>query len=412
MKVIIPSKDLIGQPDVIAMLQAFYSRSHKSIEDRLNELTEDNQSVKDGLAKWFINYGHSSIGDCGVLPVFVEGVTMLTAKALQDNPLYNGQESSSRYIDFSKQEPSPFLNEQQLGYHNHMINVYVKKHAEFKERFLAEGLTDKQASLKAFDKARGYLPMTATTQLSLAMNFRQLRYQLWSIVKNHPVGVVRQEVQVILDMLIERYRDLFVKCPSNLKSDFGWYDHRKDLTWNFLRDTAINLFESPQRLRPRKAWAEIPEDHTWRTYTTDNELNQSFLGDEIFVFDLDYGSFRDLQRHRSATIYHWGVISSIDHPFYEDDSDMANHVPAGNTIDPTLCNLGNIVKVAMKISLLNFIYLIKLRSQPTVHPTLRLVIKRMAEYVDVIYPHLNIMQYVDMSDMDYEKREQQDITAK
>src|SRR3569623_96996 len=52
---------------------------------------------------YYVGYGDKSIGDCGTATIFVEGVSMLAAKAIQDFQLYNGQESSTRYIDFSKQ---------------------------------------------------------------------------------------------------------------------------------------------------------------------------------------------------------------------------------------------------------------------------------------------------------------------
>jgi len=59
------------------------------------------------MSKFYVGYGHKSIGDCGSITLFIEGVSMLGAKAIQDTKLYNGQEASTRYIDFSKQ---PILN--------------------------------------------------------------------------------------------------------------------------------------------------------------------------------------------------------------------------------------------------------------------------------------------------------------
>ena len=54
-----------GDPEVVSMLQAFYSRSHKPISDRLEELTADTkQTVKEALKKYYLNYGHASIADC------------------------------------------------------------------------------------------------------------------------------------------------------------------------------------------------------------------------------------------------------------------------------------------------------------------------------------------------------------
>ena len=55
------------------------------------------------MSQFYVGYGHKSIGDCGSITIFIEGCSMLAAKAIQDTKLYNGQEASTRYIDFSQQ---------------------------------------------------------------------------------------------------------------------------------------------------------------------------------------------------------------------------------------------------------------------------------------------------------------------
>ena len=55
------------------------------------------------MERFYVGYGHQSIADCGSTTLFIEGVSMLAAKAIQDWPLYAGQEGSTRYIDMSKQ---------------------------------------------------------------------------------------------------------------------------------------------------------------------------------------------------------------------------------------------------------------------------------------------------------------------
>jgi thymidylate synthase ThyX len=101
MELHILSPQFSGDPEALAMLQAFYSRSAESIVSRVERLGKDLTSVKAALNKFYIGYGHQSIGDCGTVTVFVENVSILAAKALQENPLYNGQECSTRYIELS-----------------------------------------------------------------------------------------------------------------------------------------------------------------------------------------------------------------------------------------------------------------------------------------------------------------------
>ena len=107
MKIIIPD---ISNPETVAMLQALYSRSDTSVEEHLKDLQTDDttinekeQKLQKKMQKFYIGYGHDSIGDCGSTTVFIEGVSIIAAKAIQDTPLYSGQESSTRYLDFSNQ---------------------------------------------------------------------------------------------------------------------------------------------------------------------------------------------------------------------------------------------------------------------------------------------------------------------
>ena len=92
-------------PEAEAMLQALHSRSTGGLKAHLQKLAE--KGPEKFMASFYVGYGHKSIGDCGTTTLFVEGISMLAAKAIQDWALYSGQESSTRYLDFSKQ---PFLD--------------------------------------------------------------------------------------------------------------------------------------------------------------------------------------------------------------------------------------------------------------------------------------------------------------
>src|ERR1043166_2231787 len=86
-------------PETSAMLQALYSRSDKSVEQHVQKVQE--RGADKFMASYYVGYGHASIGDCGVTTLFVEDISILACKAIQDNALYSGQETSTRYIDFA-----------------------------------------------------------------------------------------------------------------------------------------------------------------------------------------------------------------------------------------------------------------------------------------------------------------------
>jgi len=106
MKEIIIVDDL--KPEALAMLQALYSRSPRSVREHLLKVKE--VGAEKFMANYYVGYGHKSIGDCGATAIFVENVSMLVAKAVQDWPLYSGQEASTRYLDMTAQEVLNPLN--------------------------------------------------------------------------------------------------------------------------------------------------------------------------------------------------------------------------------------------------------------------------------------------------------------
>ena len=104
-EVIVLDNGAIINLEAEAMLQALHSRSTGGLMKHLEILAE--KGPENFMQNFYVGYGHKSIGDCGTTTIFIEGVSMLAAKAIQDNPLYSGQEASTRYIDFSEQ---PFID--------------------------------------------------------------------------------------------------------------------------------------------------------------------------------------------------------------------------------------------------------------------------------------------------------------
>jgi hypothetical protein len=71
------------------MLQALYSRNPASIATRIEALTPE--GAQKFMDRFYLNYGHNSIADCGHVTLFFEGVPMHVAKAIQSHALYNGK---------------------------------------------------------------------------------------------------------------------------------------------------------------------------------------------------------------------------------------------------------------------------------------------------------------------------------
>jgi thymidylate synthase ThyX len=164
-----------------AMGMAMYSRSPASIGDHVAKVNE--RGSQGFMQTFYCGYGHDSIGDCAEGALYVEGVSMLMAKHLQNNPLYRGQEASTRYLDFSKAEfIVPNENPVARAYVEKLRAFYIKARPVMVALFAqkngvdmnavpekdAEGkLTDagkavnaakNAVNAKAFDVVRGFLP--------------------------------------------------------------------------------------------------------------------------------------------------------------------------------------------------------------------------------------------------------------
>lgn len=337
MKVIIPD---ISNPETIAMLQALYSRSGTSVEEHLKGFTDieivsnsSEKKLQEKMKKFYIGYGHDSIGDCGSTTVFIEGVSIIAAKAIQNTPLYSGQESSTRYLNFSTQR----------GKVEALLDKYFVH--DFKERVrtaldtyfsLYQDITKRMCNHKAatygwdyddvnmnpvirravtawaFDRSRGYLPAGTTTQLSFHGSLRELRRHFMDL-KVHILPEVRDIAQEVLKKLIEKY-------PSSFKTDdnegsvtdifSNKYVDSRETSYPALRILQNNIYSIWTK---GSVWDGC--SHEVSDYNGDNgrrdSLKYGVIGIQSTVvgLQLDYGSWRDLQRHRNglceATLPHW-----------------------------------------------------------------------------------------------------------
>lgn len=153
-------------PEAIAMMQALYSRSSDSVSKHVEKVRTSGS--KQFMESYYVGYGHASIGDCGVTTIFIEGVSILAAKAIQDNPLYSGQETSTRYIDFSTQPIFDPINDESTNEiqqkwiyfytkNKNIIIEHLKKTFPLKEGE-QEKTWEKAIQARTFDILRGFYP--------------------------------------------------------------------------------------------------------------------------------------------------------------------------------------------------------------------------------------------------------------
>src|SRR5579859_2594734 len=87
-------------PEVQAYALAKYSRSSQGMLESIQELSA--QRAEQFLNTFYFQYGHRSIADLAHLVFGLEQISILAAVAVVDEPVWDGQERSTRYQPFRK----------------------------------------------------------------------------------------------------------------------------------------------------------------------------------------------------------------------------------------------------------------------------------------------------------------------
>ncbi|MFN8533073.1 MAG: FAD-dependent thymidylate synthase [Dehalococcoidia bacterium] len=178
-------------PEIQAYAMAKYSRSSQSMLESIAEL--NTEKAERFLDTFYFQYGHRSIADLAHLFFAVEDISILAAIALVDEPLWDGQERSTRYQDFSKTGyvVPPDLEGEDV---ERFRAVADRLFADY--RSLTRALTDQLAAAiprpeemdegqyrrtlraRAFDVARGLLPLATATSVGQVVSARVLEGQI------------------------------------------------------------------------------------------------------------------------------------------------------------------------------------------------------------------------------------------
>lgn len=437
-------------PEDGAMLQALYSRSPASVTSHLEKVRA--QGSGKFMASYYVGYGHASIGDCGSTSLFIENVSMLVAKAIQDNPLYSGQEVSTRYVDFSTQafiDPynSAASNAILEGWRQLYLTLLPEIIAALKQQhpltsaYKSEKIWDNAIRARAYDVLRGLLPVGASTSLAWHTNLRQLRDNLRRL-HNHPLPEVRHTAQIIFTQAQKLYPHSFNGEELSGTPRYAARDeYARTIADHYLTNVELTDHERTQvvagKLLVDDRCFDISTLNAQEQNTLANRPEQAPLprrllryGTYTFTFTLDFGSFRDLQRHRNGLCPIPLVTDAIGLlPWYRQqlidllpsraaaiqDTITSLIAQAARLPDPLLNQyyypMGMALLCQTTYSLPETIYVGELRSAQTVHPTLRVVAQEMLKALRNRHPNLQL--YGDMSSDSWSaKRGEHTITAK
>lgn len=420
-------------PEAEAMLQALHSRSIGGILSHLKVLAK--AGAEKFLSMYYVGYGHKSIGDCGTTTIFIEGVSMLAAKAIQDWPLFSGQESSTRYIDFAKQKfinplgtawGAAILERLRRFYLGSMDRVIAHLKGRFpRQEGEKENIYEKAIKARAFDILRGFLPAGASTNLAWHTNLRQAADHLMHL-RHHPLEEVRDLAEAIESALKEAHPGSFNHNRYPLTEQYnrdwmsnGYYYFPMDcpdfkMNSDNFQHRSLKEFEMLLSTRPPRT--ELPKA-------------VAACGTIRFDFLLDYGSFRDIQRHRA--VHQRMPLLTSDYMFegwyldelpedvrsealalleeQEDEITLRVHDPH---VRQYYTAMGYRVPCVVIGDLPALVYLGELRYTQFVHPTLRRRAKQIVEgLLSFLSPILKLHLAEDPDRFDV-RRGEHDIVAK
>jgi thymidylate synthase ThyX len=411
-------------PETSAMLQALYSRSAESVLKHVNKVRE--KGPDQFMASYYVGYGHASIGDCGVTTLYIEDVSLLACKAIQDNPLYSGQETSTRYIDFSKQrvcDPigstrSEALQRRWIEFYSDVLPKVVE---HLKSRFpLTRGANEKlwakAIAARGFDVLRGFLPAGIVSQVAWTTNLRQAHEHLLRL-EAHPLIEVRRIAEECRKKLMAQYPSSFGHKVTEVERE---YLRRVAAREAYVGPEAIPVqpgrFEVLAEIDNRQLEAEVLDIIRTRPRKMQLPKGLGRYGHYRCRFILDFGSFRDLQRHRGGLCRMSLLTSDLGfHPWYLDQLPTGIRAKSERFLDGQLIELDEIGKawlpredrqyylpIGMNVAceltydLPEMVYVAELRSGQTVHPTLRWLAHQMALALRERHPQLAL--HADMSD--------------
>lgn len=422
-------------PEDVAMLQSLYSRSPESVKIHLNKVREAGSGKF--MDKYYVGYGHKSIGDCGTTTIFIEGVSMLAAKAIQDWPLYSGQEASTRYLDFRKMGCF-YLNETQKEIQDKWMALYEEALVELKTSFeeaypIKEGQKPEvwrnAINAKAFDVARGLLPAGTKTLLSWHTNLRQAHDHLLGL-EQHPLEEVRNIAADIRESLKQKYKNSFSHEVSDEVKEY----YKKSIDAFTYQVSDVNLGEELEigdvevyTLPNNRIAGNLQSLLSERPRYTPLHRNFEDLGNFGFNFLLDFGSYRDLQRHRNCILSVPLLTPYKFHPWYFERYsenlkqkivelwDELIEIYEDDDTNPYtmqyIIPMGFIVELFLTCGLTQSVYLAELRSGITVHSTLRPIAQAIGDIVSETFPGIKL--YINHEESEFDiKRGQQTIVEK
>jgi thymidylate synthase ThyX len=191
-------------PEIQAYALAKYSRSNQGMLESIQELSQ--QRAEQFLNTFYFQYGHRSIADLAHLVFGLEHISILAAMAVVDEPVWDGQERSTRYQPFRKtgwhlpQDIAGTPGESTFRQTAEaLFGAYQELTRSLQEHLqdavprpdgLDEGAYKRTLRARAFDVARGLLPLATHTSVGQIVSARVAERQIGRLLES-PYAEIR-----------------------------------------------------------------------------------------------------------------------------------------------------------------------------------------------------------------------------
>lgn len=445
-------------PEVRAVTFAKCSRSPESFNQIACELTEAKSS--EFHEKWVVGYGHSSVAEHAVLSIALENVSILATKVIEDNRLASYTEKSTRYQVFTSDRvylPPKIANSKFNSYftetYNYLFQVYADLYQKVEKYFLETNpqKPDQPDSLYqtiikglTCDVVRNTLPVGTLTNLGMTANARVLEHAIVKML-SHPLEEIRQigeEIKAagtkVVPTLIKytepnEYLMTTEKLIGNQSrqklADLEPNEQKPVVLVHYDRQAEAKIVASLLYKYSRLPYVQIRQQVEKMSETDKAEIIDRALKNRgkfdapvrelehaFYTFDLllDYGAFRDIQRHRLCTQTNQSITT--DHGYAVPDKlaelnlaapferAMARAKEAYDKISPEfpaeaqyLVPMAFKKRVLMTMNLRELHHFIKLRSGSRGHISYRRIAQQCWQELNKVQPTLAKYIEVDWS---------------
>ena len=399
------------------------------------------------MDKWVLGYGHSSVAEGAVVGIGLEGVSILSTKTIEDNRLCSYIEKSTRYVSFIRDS---FYIDSQLEnskwgaevkqYLDDLFKLYTDLHepvlAYVKTQVpLAPGQSEpawvRSCAARRFDAIRYILPACTKTSLGWTLNARNLAHALNKLSAS--------PIKEFQDMAILLREEGKKQLPSLLKyseaspyyenTDKEFYEYTKDYALPTQHESGVTLINADEnidemlttailyhysllpfeelRVKVKQMTLEerfaVIDKYVEKMGQFDHPMREFEHVDFAFDVLMDYGSFRDLQRHRLFTqtnqllttyygydtpddIIGAGKKAEFDALMQRADKlfrEISKEMPLQAQY---LIPLAYRKRTIFKGNLRQFFHFIRQRSESSVHASARKIIQQMYEVLQVKSP--------------------------